>query len=404
MPSGTPESGCARGNVPSLRALAVRLHRYAGVLLAIFLILSGATGSMLAFHAEIDRYLNPAWFAAKTRGTALPLSTLIAAVEARYPSAYVNRVTLPQLPDSTLRLSLAPRSGSDAAAVTTVNQVYVDPASGEILGARNWGALRLDRAHLVPFVYELHHRLHLGAWGAGLLGGVAIVWVLDCFVGLYLAWPRPAWAALRRALGVKWRAGRARLHYDVHRAGGLWFWPVLLILALSGVYLNLGQEIFRPTLALFTELTSPPDSAMPTRPNPAALPALDWDAALARAAQVLPGARLGEIRYTPATGVYRVGFHTEGDISTRYPGTLVYVAGESGRVLGVQRPNAGTAGDVILEWQFPLHSGQAFGLAGRALIALAGLAAAVLSVTGIVIWRRKCVACARRTGCSEPSL
>ncbi len=41
---------------------------------------------------------------------------------------------------------------------------------------------------------------------------------------------------------------------------------------------------------------------------------------------------------------------------------------------------------------YPLHSGQAFGLAGRILICLSGLFTSALCVTGFVIWRKKAAA------------
>ena len=78
------------------RPFAIRLHRYAGLLLAAFLIVSGVTGSVLAFHAEIDRWLNPQWFKAGSTDKRLALSSVVAAVETRYPNAYVNRITLPE--------------------------------------------------------------------------------------------------------------------------------------------------------------------------------------------------------------------------------------------------------------------------------------------------------------------
>lgn len=374
------------------RPFAIRLHRYAGLLLAAFLIVSGVTGSLLAFHAEIDRWLNPQWFNATSTDKQLPLSSVVVAVEARYPDAYVNRIKLPQAARDSLKLFLEPRLSSQTGAALEVNRLYIDPGSGELLGARHWGSLRFDRAHFVPFVYELHHRLHLGKLGSWLLGVVAIMWALDCFIGLYLAWPRPTWTALKRAFGIKRRAGGYRRQYDVHRAGGLWFWLVLLTLAVSGVYLNLGQEVFRPALSLFTELTAQPTDRIPQRHDVEKPPRIDWDQAAAKAANALPDAavaRLGEIRYAPLKRIYRIGFYSTDDISASYPGLLVYVGAESGRVLAVQPPNSGSAGDLIVQWQFPLHSGQAFGLPGRVLVSISGLLVIALTVTGLVIWSRK---------------
>jgi uncharacterized iron-regulated membrane protein len=42
-----------------------------------------------------------------------------------------------------------------------------------------------------------------------------------------------------------------------------------------------------------------------------------------------------------------------------------------------------------MQVQFPLHSGRIPGLGGRILISTVGLAVAVLSVTGLLIWLKK---------------
>ncbi len=60
-----------------------------------------------------------------------------------------------------------------------------------------------------------------------------------------------------------------------------------------------------------------------------------------------------------------------------------------GRFLGDRVPWQGTAADIFVQAQFPLHSGRILGLPGRILISLMGLVVAALSVTGVVIWARK---------------
>jgi uncharacterized iron-regulated membrane protein len=67
----------------------------------------------------------------------------------------------------------------------------------------------------------------------------------------------------------------------------------------------------------------------------------------------------------------------------------MYVDASNGTVRHVCSRAAETAGDTFLAWQFPLHSGRAFGLTGRILICVTGLVVAMLSVTGLVIWLKK---------------
>lgn len=46
-----------------MRPVLVLLHRYVGLATALFLFLAGLTGSLLAFHHEIDEWLNPGFYA-----------------------------------------------------------------------------------------------------------------------------------------------------------------------------------------------------------------------------------------------------------------------------------------------------------------------------------------------------
>ena len=52
-------------------------------------------------------------------------------------------------------------------------------------------------------------------------------------------------------------------------------------------------------------------------------------------------------------------------------------------------PWEGTAADVFNQLQFPLHSGRIAGLPGRIIVSFMGIAVAMLSITGLVIWWKK---------------
>lgn len=61
----------------------------------------------------------------------------------------------------------------------------------------------------------------------------------------------------------------------------------------------------------------------------------------------------------------------------------------TGSVVAVRDPRQLTAGDHFVAWQFPLHNGEAFGLAGRLIVFASGVAPAVLYVTGVLLWWRR---------------
>ncbi len=51
-----------------MRAILVLLHRYIGLATAVFLLLAGLTGSLLAFNHELDEWLNPGFYEAPAEG------------------------------------------------------------------------------------------------------------------------------------------------------------------------------------------------------------------------------------------------------------------------------------------------------------------------------------------------
>ncbi len=61
----------------------------------------------------------------------------------------------------------------------------------------------------------------------------------------------------------------------------------------------------------------------------------------------------------------------------------------TGEFLDVDDPSISSTGEVFMQWQWPLHSGFAFGWTGRILVFFTGLACPVLFVTGLIRWLQK---------------
>ena len=67
----------------------------------------------------------------------------------------------------------------------------------------------------------------------------------------------------------------------------------------------------------------------------------------------------------------------------------LYFDAQTGAAAGADIPGTGTAGDIFMQAQFPLHSGRILGVTGRVIVSISGLLVATLSVTGFIIWLRK---------------
>jgi len=399
-----------------MRAISVVIHRGAGLLTALFLFIAGLTGAVISWDHELDEWLNPQLFDASGSGPFISSLELATQIETADPHARVTAVPLHTEPGRSLLFRVQPRVDPQTGTLYELgyNQVFLDPSTGRELGRREWGAVAVDREHLMAFLYRLHYTLHIpkfagqNRWGHWFMGGIAIIWLLDCFVALAISFPdRNRW---RKSFAIRF-GSRYQFNFDLHRAGGLWTWAILLILALSAVDLNLNRELFKPAVAAVTTLTPTPFDLRPQRPaNQPIDPQLGYGRIIAMAQQEAQrkGWRepAGSATYNARYGLYSVRFFdlVEDQGSGGFGVKQLYFDGTDGMYLGERNPGTGTAGDIFLDLQFPLHSGRIAGIPGRIFISIMGLVVAGLSVTGVVIWlRRRGVLVTKKTALGKSS-
>ncbi|MDM5177527.1 PepSY-associated TM helix domain-containing protein [Massilia sp. DJPM01] len=387
-----------------MRPALVLLHRWFGLGVAIFLFISGATGALISFDHELDAALNPDLFHAHSGETAqrqIPGNELARAIEAADPRLRIGYVMTGVEPGHTSMMSVEgkidPATGKPYE--LGFNQIGVDPVTGKVQAKRQWGEISLSRENLLPFLYKLHYSMHipevkgieLGIWFMGI---IAMVWVLDCVIALYLSFP--TWRSWRKSFAFRWQAGGHKLNFDLHRSGGVWVWLLLLVLAITSVSMNLTDPVVRPLVSAVSTLSPDAFSSRTMNPPDKPIPALlsrNEVAALARVEGTKRGwtAPVGGVFYASAFGLYGVGFfepgNDHGDVGLGNP--WLYFDGKDGRLIADRVPGTGSAGDIFLQLQFPLHSGRIAGLTGRIILSFLGVMVAMLSVTGVIIWVRK---------------
>jgi uncharacterized iron-regulated membrane protein len=403
-------------------------HRWVGLAIAAFLFLSGITGAVISWDHELDEILNPHLTNATAQGVAKPSLQLAREFEARDPLARVTYVTMAPEPGHALSLYVEGRIDPATTKPFELgyNEVFVDPVSGEELGRREWGQVwPITRETFVSFLYKLHYSLHIpemwgiDEWGLWLMGGVAILWTLDCFVGFYLtlppkhrlsrSQPEPVrrqlskgqvskgwWSRWRPAWQIKTAGSTYRINFDIHRAFGLWTWGLLFMIAFTGFSLNLYREIFLPLMSTISQVTPTPFEQRARAPKDRPVePGVSFEAmtqiASAEARRRGWAEPLGAVRYRSDFGMYDVRFFNPGDDhgAAGVGPPILYFDGQSGHNIGDWQPWTGTAADIFVQAQFPLHSGRILGLPGRIIVSVIGLVVAALSVTGVVIWLRK---------------
>lgn len=382
------------------------VHRYMGLTLLVLLLVNAVTGSVLAFQQELDRWLNPALFTASRQGAALPPDALIARVEAADPRLRVTLLPLDTRPGDAIELRVAARPHAVAGAQPPLDfdRLFVDRATGTVLGQRKWGAFRMDRPHFMGWMNQLHRTFHLTEpWGRWVVGGLALAWLFASLIGAWLTLPalpqtaRAFWNRWKPAWQIKRGASRQRLTFDLHRAGGLWTLAAAIVLAVTGVYFNLGNEVFRPAVRLFSPITPHPVQSLPRQAGTTRPPAYGIAAAIAGASQHLPPSAKGFLpwyaSHLPDKGVYRIAFKEDGmrERALRLRYEQIFIDDQTGALRGMTGYDSGTAADRFLIWQYPLHTGRILGWPGQVLVAVMGLVVAMLCVTGLLVWtvRRK---------------
>lgn len=379
-------------------------HRYAGLTLALFVSVAGLTGSLLAFTPELERAISPQLFPAAPPGAQrLGLADLLEHAQALAPQAVADGVYLGDAERA--RVNMSPRNdpASGKPYALGFNELFLNPYTGAELGRSTWGEITQGWHNLMPLVLDIHYALMAGTIGMWVMGLAALLWTLDGFVGLYLTLParapgsRSGWQRWRAAWGVKRGARGYRLHFDLHRAGGLWLWGVLTVFAWSGVYMNLSEQVYHPVMSHLAEFKHP-DQALPLLKQPITQPLLDWRAAQQRALELmaqqarLHGFRVGEpVRFylDRNRGVYFLDVRTSLDFQDKRSATTLYFNAHTGDFRLLLLPHGQYSGNTIANWLVALHEANVFGLPFKIFVSCVGILIVMLSVTGVYIWLKK---------------
>lgn len=377
------------------RAIWVTVHLWLGLAMGAVLAITGVTGSLLVFYHEIDEMLNPTLLTVQpdVRGasTYRPLGEILASAESALPAG------------SRIRMIYGPRNDSGVfnmrARVPVENpvtdktdwevwNVLVNPYDGKVTGLRlestaGWSSF-LPRT-FIGFVFVLHYALLLPNIGGTVVGICSILLCFSILSGLILWWPLDGnW---RRVFSIETRRSNVRLNHDAHQALALWFAPVLLAVLVSGIYMVLPTQF----MALLHQFS--PDAVwrygVQSVPNPGASPISPGEA-VRRVAEKFPDGRL-TLLYPPVPKrqSYMLCHKETKRRSLFNIRRCVVVDQYSGNILHVEEPDTGVAGVTFIAWQWPLHSGEAFGWPGRILVFLCGLACPIIFVTGVIRWLQK---------------
>jgi len=376
----------------------ITLHRYLGLATALFLIVAGLTGSILAYYHQIDEWLNPElFFTPENNEQFLSESELYQKAQQHVRQHQGSINTMPLEFNSGRSLMFRVNNNEH------YNQLFISPYTGEVLGQRTWGDLTQSIHNLAGFIYRLHYSLWIpNNWGILLLGIIALIWTLDCFIALATTLPVnkkfnvnnfiKRW---KQSFKMRWKSKGYSFHFLLHRSAGLWLWGILFIFAWSSVAFNL-PEVYKPvTNFVFEQAPAKPNLRLDIKAQESVL-ALDQALIIARShAETLAidkNIELGSersLRYSASNHTFQYRFHSSLDVDESLSRSVLYISAHDGELLQVFWPTSQHSATTVTQWLYALHMAEVFGWPYRLLVCLLGLAVCYFSYSGLLIWWKK---------------
>mgnify|MGYP006269588101 CR=1 FL=1 len=371
------------------RKLWLKVHLWLGLTMGLLLSIYGISGSLLVFHAEINEFLHPDILVVDVPNPPkyTPLVDIFTAGRKNMSAKAIQTfVTFPRNEHAAFQLVF---SLDDENGVTQRWLVGVNPYNAQLTGKQLLGvSTDILPRRFIDFVFELHYALLL-PWSISspivALSGMLLI--ISTLTGLIVWWPLTGrW---RQALAFKTGTGKIRLNYELHRLSGFYTLIIMIPVLFSGVYMVAPQHVV-PLIEMFSPVTYrywfkslSPDYKKEM---------IDMEQAVAIAIKQYPNGSPNIIYgATEPTKTYMVcldGVDVPGSILER---RCTVIDSYNGKVLDLDDPSLpnATAGEIFTHWQWPLHSGQAFGMTGRVLIFITGLICPILFATGIIRWLQK---------------
>ncbi|WP_418956691.1 PepSY-associated TM helix domain-containing protein [Streptomyces tritici] len=228
-PDDTPDAPAGRTTWSALRPLVLRLHFYAGLLVAPLLLIAATSGLLYALSFPAEKFVYAHELTVPVGERTVPLSRQVHAAKKVNPGGTVTAVWPSAEPGATTRVLM---DGPGLAEGTSL-AVFVDPYTGEVRGQLpsygSSGALPLR-----TWLDGLHRDLHLGEPGRA-YSELAASWLWVVALGGLALWLGRR-RRTKRELFLPERGPKSRRRtLSWHGAVGLWAVTGLVLLSATGL-------------------------------------------------------------------------------------------------------------------------------------------------------------------------
>ncbi|GAB3213385.1 PepSY-associated TM helix domain-containing protein [Marinactinospora endophytica] len=392
-PPGRRPTRTGTGAWPPLRRLLLRLHFYAGVLVAPFIFVAAISGLLYVWTPQLEQVVYDRELHVPVGAEQVSLREQVAAAQDTLPGAELKAVRPAAEPGDTTRVMFH----LDDMGPSYSQAVFVDPHTAEVRGTLvsygGSGALPVR-----TWIDLLHRNLHLGEPGR-VYSELAASWLAPVALGGAVLW-----IARRRRRGERLRGvllprpgapGRSRL-MAVHGAIGVWALVGLLFLSATGLTWSrfAGENVadIRAALSWQTPVVAtevPAASAGPVGVDVGIDHVVQSarEAGLTAAVEVVPPVSEGSA-------------YTVTELDKQWPTNLdsVAVAPATGEVVDELRFADYPLMAKLSRWGIDAHMGLLFGVANQLLLTALVLGLLTMMTLGYRMWWRR-----RPTGATGPA-
>jgi uncharacterized iron-regulated membrane protein len=352
------------------------LHRWAGILVAVPIVLVALTGGLLLFKDPYFRWRVPRAAQPMTVAEVARQGEVIGAIAERFAVERVRNVKFPRDGMNVFHVYLGNKS-----------EAFVDPADARVLYA-----MRRDTDPAM-FIFDVHAHLLGGVTGELVNGYLACVLMFFALTGIVLWWP-----SRRRAFHPRRAAPRAMTSGELlrsHAASGIFLAAPLLLFAATGA----GLVFYQPLSSVMSRAF---DRAEPELPSAVvardARPPRPWTEILESAVRAFPEARPRMM--TMASGANAVVTFRTSLPGEWHPNGRSYTLVDPYTAAVVQKIDAREqgAGTRAMHALYPLHAAMTGGVAMVVLALVTAFGTGALALGGFSAWWLR----ARRTRLPAP--
>lgn len=346
-----------------------QLHSVLGLVAGLGLLVLGLSGSLLVFREELEVAVNPEFLAVEpTPAGRLPLDTLRASVNRSLPDYELTGWQVRPPGDAAYAdmLYLIRRGTADWQMAT------LDPYTGAILATP-----RAYTGSLTGWLYALHQSFLAGHVGEVLVGVFGAVFCLLGVTGVWIY--RGFWKNL---LTLRWGRGARILFSDLHRFVGISSVAFNLLVGFTGAYWNLSHAIEEAVQGEFPQ---------PVIDRRLYSEQVSLDEVVAEAARHIPGFRSNFISLPSAPEGKIILWGAPEDSSplrSPYGSTVTFDAWTGAFEAADDLRQKGFWAQLVDAFE-PLHFGTFGSWPVQVLWTLLGLAPAVLTISGTLIFVRR---------------